>query len=76
LGGTAKIETLMDSLDLTIPPKTQNGARFRLRGQGMPRLKGEGYGDLYATARVVLPTKLTAEEEELFRRLHQLQRPD
>ena len=48
LGGEVPVTTLKGKVLLRIPPGTQNGHRFRLAGQGMPRLKGEGGGDLYA----------------------------
>jgi DnaJ-class molecular chaperone len=54
---------------LTIPPETQNGQVFRLAGKGMPRLRGSGYGNLYARVQVVLPTGLSAREKQLFAEL-------
>ncbi|MFQ6027048.1 MAG: DnaJ C-terminal domain-containing protein, partial [Dehalococcoidia bacterium] len=58
---------------LTIPPGTQNGQRFRMSRQGMPGLNQTGArGNLYATIKVVLPTDLTPEEEDLFRQLKDL----
>ena len=63
LGGEVPVTTLKGKVLLRIPPGTQYGHRFRLKGQGMPHLKGDGYGDLYARARVVLPTKLDPEAE-------------
>lgn len=54
---------------LTIPPETQNGRTFRLAGKGMPRLRGEGSGNLFARVKVLLPTQLSSEERELFERL-------
>ncbi len=71
LGGEADVPTLKGTtLKLKIPPETQNGRRFTLRGQGMPRLKAPGeFGDLYATVSVRLPANLSAEERELFERL-------
>jgi curved DNA-binding protein len=56
LGTEVPVGTLKGRLVLTIPPGTQNGRTFRLTGQGMPRFKGEGAGDLYVRTRVVLPT--------------------
>ncbi|MGH2506997.1 MAG: DnaJ C-terminal domain-containing protein [Ktedonobacteraceae bacterium] len=53
-------------LVLTIPPETQNGRLFRLSGKGMPRLREEGQGTLFARVKVVLPMQLTPEERELF----------
>jgi len=74
LGTDLTIETITGSrLALTIPPETQNGRRFRLSGQGMPVLNNpEVKGDLYATIKVVLPTDLSPEEQELFLRLKEL----
>jgi curved DNA-binding protein len=63
LGGQVAVGTLKGRVLLTIPAGTQNGRMFRLTGQGMPRLKGDGVGDLYVRVRVVLPTKLSAEAE-------------
>jgi curved DNA-binding protein len=58
LGGEAPITTLKGRVLLTIPAGTQNGKTIRLSGQGMPKLKGEGTGDLYLKVRVVLPSHL------------------
>jgi curved DNA-binding protein len=55
LGGEVEVATMKGRVLLRIPPGTQNGHRFRLKGQGMPRLRADGFGDLYARARVVLP---------------------
>ena len=74
LGGDLHVLTLRGRLALTIPPETQNGQRFRLAGQGMPVLNNpDTKGDLYATVKVKLPTGLSEEEQELFRRLKELQ---
>jgi DnaJ-class molecular chaperone len=76
LGGEVKVNTLKGSkLSLKIPAETQNGRSFRLKGQGMPHLGNSTRGDLLARVKVVLPTKLTDEEKELFQKLSQL-RPD
>ncbi|MGC9349210.1 MAG: DnaJ C-terminal domain-containing protein [Anaerolineae bacterium] len=58
------------SVMLRVPPETQNGTRFRLRGKGMPHLNNPGRrGDLYAVLDVELPQRLSSEERELFERL-------
>jgi DnaJ-class molecular chaperone len=75
LGGEVKVPTPKGKLLLKIPPETQNGRVFRLRGQGMPHLGNSSRGDMLAKVKVVLPTKLSEEEKELFRRLSKL-RPD
>jgi molecular chaperone DnaJ len=70
LGGTVPVATLKGkTLELTIPPETQNGRIFKLAGQGMPRMGKAGKGDLLAKVNVVLPTNLNADEKELFTRL-------
>ncbi len=61
LGGEAAVTTLKGRILLTIPAGTQSGKTFRLSGQGMPKLKGEGAGDLYVKVRVVLPAALDAD---------------
>jgi len=75
LGGEVQVPTLKGKLALKIPPETQNGRAFRLAGQGMPHLGDSAHGDLLAKVSVVLPTKLSEEEKELFKQLSQL-RPD
>ncbi|MBM2810300.1 MAG: molecular chaperone DnaJ/curved DNA-binding protein [Chloroflexi bacterium] len=76
LGGEVEIPTPKGSrLALRIPPETQNGRRIRLAGQGMPRLGGNGNGDLYAEVNVVIPTHLSDEERALFKRLAELRSP-
>jgi curved DNA-binding protein len=77
LGGEVPVATLKGKVLLRIPAGTQNGHRFRLKGQGMPVLRGEGHGDLYARARVVLPTDLDDEALSAARRfLDQVDQPD
>jgi DnaJ-class molecular chaperone len=56
-------------LMLSIPPETQNGRMFRLAGKGMPHLRGQHSGNLYARVKVVLPMRLSLEERELFEKL-------
>jgi len=61
LGAETRVETLKGSVLLKIPAGTQGGRIFRLTGQGMPRFRATGHGDLYVKARVVLPTNLSDE---------------
>jgi len=72
LGGEAQVPTLKGKVALKIPAETQNGRTFRLAGQGMPHLGNSSRGDLMARVRVVLPTKLSAREKELFKQLGEL----
>lgn len=61
LGADVHVRTPKGRVLLTIPAGTQPGRTFRLSGQGMPRFKAAGFGDLYVKAKVVLPTQLTEE---------------
>jgi curved DNA-binding protein len=66
LGGEVPVPTLRGTTaQLRVPPDTQNGARLRLRGLGMPRLRGGGNGDLIAEVDVRLPVPLTPELRSL-----------
>ena len=75
LGGEADVRTLAGrSLRLKIPPETQNGQVFRLKGHGMPAVgKPDETGDLYATVDVQLPRNLSADERRHFEALRQIE---
>lgn len=65
LGGEVKVATMTGSVVLTIPPGTQPGQTFRLRGKGMPQIKSPAkYGDLLARAQVTIPRHLTDEARQ------------
>ncbi|MBA2598318.1 MAG: J domain-containing protein [Chloroflexota bacterium] len=74
LGGEVEVSTPSGMVALTVPPETQSGRSFRLRGQGMPKLRHRGgeRGDLLARARIVTPTALSDRERELFQELREL----
>ena len=72
LGGEVQVPTMKGKLALKIPPETQNGRSFRLAGQGMPHLGNSSRGDMFARVNVVLPTKLSEKEKELFKQLNEL----
>jgi molecular chaperone DnaJ len=69
LGGSVKVPTLNGQEDLSIPAGTQTGARFKIRGKGMPSVSGRGRGDLHVIARVAVPKKLTKEQKQLLEEL-------
>jgi DnaJ-class molecular chaperone len=75
LGGEAEVRTMTGKpARLKVPPLTQNGQVFRLKGYGMPSPgKSEEKGDLYARIEVTLPTQLSAEEREHYAGLARLQ---
>lgn len=73
LGGTVKVSSLDKTVDLKIPPETQNGTVFRLRGLGMPDVRdAKRRGDLYASVDVRLPLNLTDQEQTLLRQLRDM----
>lgn len=70
LGGEVMVPTLKGRVALKIPPETQGGKRFRLKGLGMPNLRNpKAKGDLYAEVGIVLPRDLSKQEKELFAQL-------
>ena len=66
LGGKVRVPTLEGAVELAIPAGTSSGRTFRLRGKGFPAK--EGAGDLFATARIVLPEEHDVELDELMRK--------
>lgn len=77
LGAEIPVGTLKGRVLLKVPAGTQNGRTFRLGGQGMPRFKGEGAGNLYVTVKVVLPTDLDAKATAAAQKLlDQINQPD
>lgn len=72
LGAEVRVATLKGSVLLKIPAGTQSGRTFRLTGQGMPKFRANGYGDLYVKARVILPTNLSDQAKEAAGRFFQL----
>jgi curved DNA-binding protein len=73
LGGEIRVPTVSGGVMLKIPPETQSGKTFRLKGQGMPQLKNpERRGDLYVKAMVKVPEDLSERERELFKELAEM----
>ena len=73
LGGEKVIDTLEGKVKLKIKPETQNGAKVRLKGKGFPVYKKDGEaGDLIVTYHVVLPTNLTEQQKEMFRKIQSM----
>ncbi len=65
LGVEKEVPTLEGTANLRIPEGTQHGITFRLKGQGMPYLRGSGRGDLRVTVKVNVPKRLTPRQKEL-----------
>ncbi len=72
LGGSLEVPTLDGKkLNMKLPKGTQNGARLRLKGQGLPQFHGAGRGDLYVKVGVQVPHKLSKRQKELLEELAQ-----
>jgi DnaJ-class molecular chaperone len=70
LGGEVPVRTLRGTTaHLRVAAGTQNGAKLRMRGLGMPKLRGGGHGDLIAEITVRLPEKLGDEARALAEKL-------
>ena len=69
LGGEVKVPTLGGEVSLKVPPGTQSGRVFRLRGKGVKQVRGDGPGDLYCRVDLETPTELTARQKELLQEL-------
>ncbi len=77
LGAEVPVQTLTGRVLLRIPPETQNGRLFRLKGQGLPEFRGKERGDLLVRTRVVLPTGLSPEAKEAAKKFVELaQQPE
>ena len=64
LGAELEIPTIDGKVKWTLPAGTQPGTTFRLRGKGIPELRGRGRGDQYVTVKVQVPTSLNNEQKE------------
>ncbi|MDO5301726.1 MAG: molecular chaperone DnaJ [Tissierellia bacterium] len=75
LGGNIRIPTLEKIVDYAIPAGTQGGDTFSLRGQGVPRLRREGRGNLYFTVSIFVPDKVSDDEKKLLEELRHVSSP-
>lgn len=69
LGADVDIPTLEDDVKLHVPPGTQHGKVFPIRGKGIQHLRSNQRGTLYAVAHVAIPSKVNARQRELFEQL-------
>ena len=69
LGVDLQVPTLDGEAPLDIPPGTQSGELFRIRGKGVPFLRGNGRGDQVIVTKVVVPTKLSERQRDLLQEL-------
>lgn len=64
LGGSIEVKTLTGKVSLKIPAGTQTGTVFRLKGHGMPKLRGGSNGDEYIKVHVEVPKSLSSEQRK------------
>jgi molecular chaperone DnaJ len=76
LGDTIDVPTLDGTKQLKIPAGSQHGDLFRIRGQGLPELRGGKTGDLLVRVTVEIPRKLNTEQEELLHKFAQTEKRD
>src|SRR6185436_17089309 len=69
LGAQLVVPTLSGSVKLNVPAGTTSGRHLRIRGQGLPKGTSGERGDLYAVARIHVPTQLNAEEKAQWEKL-------
>ena len=73
LGGEQVVNTIDGKVKLKVNAGTQNGTKVRLKGKGFPVYKKEGtFGDLIVTYNVKLPTNLTEQQKEMFRKIQSM----
>ena len=65
LGAEIEVPTMSGKARIRVPPGSQSGRLMRLKGKGMPQLKGKGSGSLFAKLNVVVPKDLSSRAEEL-----------
>ena len=73
LGAALEVPTLNGPGEVEVPPGTQSGDVFRLKGQGMPDPRMVGLGDLLVQVNIEVPEKVSSEEEALLRQLAELE---
>jgi molecular chaperone DnaJ len=67
LGGNVDVPTLDGNVVLKVPPETQSGSLFRLRGKGVRSVRESGVGDLFCRVQIETPVSLTSEQKEKLR---------
>jgi molecular chaperone DnaJ len=67
LGGSIEVPTLDGQVALKIPPETQSGSVFRLRGKGVRVVRSSGIGDLFCHVQIETPVHLTEEQKDILR---------
>lgn len=72
LGDDIEVPTLHGKVKLKVPTGTQTGTKFRLKGKGVPNVRGYGQGDQHIKIRVITPTKLSQRQKDLLKELSEV----
>ena len=72
LGDTVEVPTLDGKVDMKVPAGVQSGTVLRLKGRGIPYLRGSGRGDQHVRMKVLTPQKLSARQKELLKEFGEL----
>ncbi|MDF2773405.1 MAG: dnaJ [Geminicoccaceae bacterium] len=73
LGADVEVPAVTSNVSLRVPPGTQSGQMFNLRGRGLPRVNASGVGDLHVRVQLWTPATISREEESLLRKLGEMQ---
>jgi molecular chaperone DnaJ len=76
LGAKIEVPTLQGPHELTLPPGTQSGEVFRVRGRGLPDPRGGATGDLHVQTYIEVPKRLTPTQEQLLRGLAEVEQTE
>ena len=71
LGGKVDVPTISGTISLTIPPETQTGKMFRIRGKGVKSVRTGSTGDIIVQVIVETPVKLNSEQKDLLKRFEE-----
>jgi len=74
LGANVEVPMVSGTVTLQVPPATQSGQVFNLRGRGLPRINSSSLGDLHVRLQLWTPDNLTADESALIRQLGEVQK--
>ncbi|HEY9713472.1 MAG TPA: DnaJ C-terminal domain-containing protein, partial [Chroococcales cyanobacterium] len=74
IGAEISVTTVEGPVKIRVPAGTQNGRLLRIKGKGLPRLKGEQRGDHLVRVKVVVPTTVSDEERSLYEQLAKLEK--
>lgn len=76
LGDTISVPTMWEAEKIKIPAGIQNGTTIKIKNKGAKNPRGMGRGDQICVIKIVTPTNLSKEEEELFKKIHDLEKKE